>query len=55
MKSLIILLLFTTSVLAQPLQMQTSQNADYALRPLTTQQQATVWGITPEEWSAISR
>ncbi|HCM6451826.1 TPA: TIGR03759 family integrating conjugative element protein [Klebsiella pneumoniae] len=50
MKSLIILLLFTTSVLAQPLQVQTSQNADSALRPLTTQQQATVWGITPEEW-----
>ena len=35
---------------AQPLQVQTSQNADSALRPLTTQQQATVWGVTPEEW-----
>ena len=35
---------------AQPLQIQTSQNADSALRPLTTQEQATVWGITPEEW-----
>lgn len=50
MKRLIILLLFTASVGAQPLQMQTSRNADSALRPLTTQQQATVWGITPEEW-----
>lgn len=50
MKRLILLLLFTASVLAQPLQMQTSQNAGSALRPLTTQQQATVWGITPEEW-----
>lgn len=50
MKRLIILLLFTASVRAQPLQIQTSQNADSALRPLTTQEQATVWGITPEEW-----
>lgn len=50
MKRLITLLLFTASVLAQPPQMQTSQNADSALRPLTTQQQATVWGVTPEEW-----
>ncbi|HHT1436350.1 TPA: TIGR03759 family integrating conjugative element protein [Citrobacter freundii] len=50
MKRLIILLLFTTSVLAQPLQMQTSQNVDSALRQLTTQQQATAWGVTPEEW-----
>lgn len=50
MKRLVPLLLFTTSVWAQPLQVQTSQNADSALRPLTTQQQATVWGVTPEEW-----
>lgn len=50
MKRLITLLLFTANVLAQPPQMQTSQNADSALRPLTTQQQATVWGVTPEEW-----
>lgn len=50
MKRLVLLLLFTASAWAQPLQVQTSQNADSALRPLTTQQQATVWGITPEEW-----
>lgn len=50
MKHLILLLLLTASVEAQPLQMQTSQNADSALRPLTTQQQATVWGVTQEEW-----
>ncbi|AVL80640.1 TIGR03759 family integrating conjugative element protein [Klebsiella oxytoca] len=50
MKRLITLLLFTASAWAQPLQVQTSQNADSALRSLTTQQQATVWGITPEEW-----
>lgn len=50
MKRLILLLLFTASAWAQPLQVQTSQNAGSALRPLTTQQQATVWGVTPEEW-----
>lgn len=50
MKRLVLLLLFTASAWAQPLQVQTSQNADFALRPLTTQEQATVWGITPEEW-----
>lgn len=50
MRHFILLFLFTASVGAQPLQMQTSQNADSALRPLTTQQQATVWGVTPEEW-----
>ena len=50
MKHLVLLLLFTASAWAQPLQVQTSQNADSALRPLTTQQQATVWGVTPEEW-----
>ncbi|ELO75388.1 hypothetical protein SEEERB17_002750 [Salmonella enterica subsp. enterica serovar Enteritidis str. SARB17] len=49
MKRLVPLLLLTVSAWAQPLQVQTSQNADYDLRPLTTQQQATVWGITPEE------
>lgn len=50
MKRLVLLLLFTASAWAQPLQVQTSQNADSALRPLTTQQQATAWGVTPEEW-----
>ena len=50
MKRLVLLLLFTASAWAQPLQVQTSQNADSALRPLTTQQQASVWGVTPEEW-----
>ena len=48
MKWLIPLLLLTATIQAQPLQVQTSQSADSALRPLTTQQQATVWGITPE-------
>ena len=50
MKRLVLLLLLTASAWAQPLQVQTSQNAGSALRPLTTQQQATVWGVTPEEW-----
>ena len=50
MKRLVLLLLLTASAWAQPLQVQTSQNADSALRPLTTRQQATAWGITPEEW-----
>lgn len=50
MKRLVLLLLLTASAWAQPLQVQTSKNAAPALRPLTTQQQATVWGITPEEW-----
>ncbi|MDO3870727.1 TIGR03759 family integrating conjugative element protein [Salmonella enterica] len=50
MKRLILLLLFTASAWAQPLEVQTSQNAGSTLRPLTTQQQATVWGVTPEEW-----
>lgn len=50
MKRLVLLLVFTASAWAQPLQVQTSQNADSALRPLTTQQQATVWGVTQEEW-----
>lgn len=43
-----ILLLFTASIQAQPLQVQTSVIA--GLQPLTTEQQATVWGVTPEEW-----
>ena len=50
MKRPVLLLLFTASAWAQPLQVQTSQNADSALRPLTTRQQATASGITPEEW-----
>ena len=37
MKWLVPLLLLTASTWAQPLQVQTSQNADPALQPLTTQ------------------
>lgn len=50
MKRLILLVLLIASVGAQPLQVQTSQNADSALQPLTMQQQAAIWGVTPEEW-----
>ena len=47
MKRLILLVLLIASVGAQPLQVQTSQNADSALQPLTMQQQAAMWGVTP--------
>lgn len=53
MKHLILLLLLTASVEAQPLQMQTSQNADSALRPLTTQQQALSGASRQRSGSAI--
>ncbi|ECP5058198.1 TIGR03759 family integrating conjugative element protein, partial [Salmonella enterica subsp. enterica serovar Virchow] len=36
MKRLILLLLFTASAWAQPLEVQTGQNAGSTLRPLTT-------------------
>lgn len=44
------LLLFATAVQAQPTPVQTSQNVASDLQPLTTEQQATVWEVTPEEW-----
>lgn len=44
------LLLFATAVQAQPTQVQTSQHIASGLQQLTTEQQATVWEVTPEEW-----
>jgi integrating conjugative element protein (TIGR03759 family) len=50
MKHFFLLVLFTATVPAQPLQVQNSQHSLTDLQPLDTQQQATLWGITPQEW-----
>ncbi|MBF0035499.1 TIGR03759 family integrating conjugative element protein [Citrobacter freundii] len=50
MKRFLLVLLFSATTQAQPLQVQNSQNATTGLQPLTQQQQATLWGITPQEW-----
>lgn len=50
MKRFFLILLFTVTVQAQPLQVQNSQNTTTGFQPLTPQQQATLWGITPQEW-----
>ncbi|QJT79307.1 TIGR03759 family integrating conjugative element protein [Kosakonia sp. MUSA4] len=46
----LLLLLFATAVQAQPTLVQTSQHIASGLQQLTTEQQATVWEVTPEEW-----
>lgn len=46
----ILLLLFTVTVQAAPLQVQQSPAVITDLQPLTSQQLATRWGLTPQEW-----
>lgn len=50
MKRILPFLLLTAAVQAQPLHMETSQSITSELQPLTTQQQAILWGVTQEEW-----
>jgi len=50
MKRLLPFMLLIATVQAQPLKVQTSQSITTDHQPLTTQQQALLWGVTQEEW-----
>lgn len=50
MKRILPFLLLTVSVQALSAPVQTSQTITSDLQQLTTEQQATVWNVTPEEW-----